>query len=661
LLHFLTTDRNVGVQNFEPLLWRCGFEAWHHGALYPQAPDALAPPVLSVRHFLVLKATDSRCPRISGRLMTLCLNSRKHVIFYEQPVQGVILMKRDTRYRLLFVCSFTFVLTLIFCFTPNKGETARKRTSFTTTEINEAFYDKAWRNFQIGNKNDRKAVINALRGILRKNPEEFMAHYYLGIMILKDGSPTTALRHLETALAGFPKSADIHVRIGKILEEKNKHEQALEHYKKAIELDPANGTALSKVGIATIEEGNSKEAYDLLYKARHYEPDNPDTLRALGSVMTEMGNNREAVEILEQTLLFDQKNPETHWYLAKAYENLRNSAKAAEHYELARKYGRRAPEVKELIGFDLARSLMKSGNYEDAEKEYKKAIRKTGDAGRGYYELGQLHLDLGREDQAIKSYVKAYENDRQYGQGIMDAAEIYMDREEYDKAEELYKMLNRDKTFKEDAKYAREELEERRKLDERLKLEQKLNESWTTDGEVEATYFNLLDQNSKNEVALEGLWNFYEERGYFKDALKYFRKYNRLRPVSDYEKESIENELKDKFKRDNYLIFGYASEQNYSKAKPSDSDLKNLADYGENDRVREEALNVLVWRKTRKDERGFSTEGKHLLERLLDFYEERGNLKGARKCVTALKRYDWWSDYEASEKRRELTENFKFK
>jgi hypothetical protein len=235
-----------------------------------------------------------------------------------------------------------------------------------------------------------------------------------------------------------------------------------------------------------------------------------------------------------------------------------------------------------------------------------------------------------------------------------------MNREEYDKAEEMYKMLNRDKTYKEEAKYELSELNDRRELDKQLKLEAKLNQSYTTDGEVEATYLKLLDQDSKNETALDGLRKFYEERGYYKEALKYFRKYNKLRPVSDYEKKSIEEELKDKYKRDNYLVFGYASEQNYSKSKTGDGELRDLADYGENDRVRELALNILVWRKTRNDDRKFSTEGKNLLEELLNFYKKRGNLKGARKCVSALKRYDWWSDYEASQERRDLTENFKY-
>jgi hypothetical protein len=43
----------------------------HHGALYPQAPDALAPPVLRVMNSLFLKATDSRIPRIAGLLNPL--------------------------------------------------------------------------------------------------------------------------------------------------------------------------------------------------------------------------------------------------------------------------------------------------------------------------------------------------------------------------------------------------------------------------------------------------------------------------------------------------------------------------------------------------------------------------------------------------------------
>jgi len=348
-------------------------------------------------------------------------------------------------------------------------------------QISEAFYDKAWRDFQIGTKKEKAEVIKSLRAIVKKNPEEFMAQYYLGIMISQEGSPTTALRHLETALLGFPKSADIHIRIGELLDARNKSNDAIEHYKSALTLEPGNGKALSRVGMFELESGNLKQAYDLLYKARQVQPDNADTLRSLGAVMTSLDSNGEAIEVLEQALLFDQKHADTHWLLAKAYEGFKNAEKAAEHFELARKFGRGDSDIKELIGYDLARSFTKSGRYEDAAAEYKKEIRKNADPATGYYELGQLHEDIGQYDDAIKAYLQAYNMNKKFAEGIMHAAEIYLDREDFTNAENFLNMLRRDKTYGDEVRNQLEEIDENRKFYESRKLEQKLKESGNTD------------------------------------------------------------------------------------------------------------------------------------------------------------------------------------
>lgn len=535
----------------------------------------------------------------------------------------------------------------------------KKQTSFTTTEVTEAFYDKAWRNFQIGSKKEREEVINALKAIVRKNAEEFMAHYYLGIMIAEEGSPTVALKHLQTAQVGFPKSADIHVRIGKILDEKNKVDEAIEHFREAIKLDPNNGEALSRVGIAELETGNNDLAYELLFKARQAQPDNVNTLRGLGSVMSTRGDNNEAVKILEQALLFDQKHPDTHWLLAQAYENLRQPDKAAEHYELARKFGRRDPEMKQMIGYDLARSLMKGGKYNEAEAEFKKAIKISEDPARGHFELGYLYFDIGREDEAIKKFIEAYEMDRQYGEGVFKSAQIYMNREEFTKAAELYEALKRDKNFKDKAVQALKELEDREKLNEKLKLEARLEDGRSDDATLESTYFEMLDYNSKDENALKGLWEFYEEQGYYEEAIKYFRRYNRLRPVSDFQKKLIEKDLKNKEKLDNYTIFGWRKPIEYKNVRTSEEDLKQQAFHGENNRLKELAFDILAWRISHYAKERSMSDDKPILEGRLEFYEERGKLDEALKIVSTLKRFGWWSDYEASEKRRKLREKLK--
>ena len=554
-------------------------------------------------------------------------------------------------------------------------------------QISEAFYDKAWRDFQIGSKKEKAEVVKSLRAIVRKNPEEFMAHYYLGIIIAMEGSPTTALRHLETALLGFPKSADIHIRIGELLDARNKAEEAIKHYQSALTLEPGNGKALSRLGTFELENGNHKQAYDLLYKARQVQPDNADTLRNLGAVMMELGSVREAIEVLEQALLFDQKHAETHWLLAKAYEGTKNAEKAAEHFEQARKLGRSDSDIKELIGYDLARSLMQSGKPKEAEAEYKKEIRKNAAPATGYYELGQLYEDIGREDDAIKSYLQAYNTDKKFSDGIMRSAEIYLDRDDYTNAENFLDMLRRDPKYREQVTMQLEEIEEKRRLQEGLQLEQKLKESQNTDADIEDTYYAMLSLNKKDLVAIQGLMDYYKERGYYDQALHWFREYNKINPTTDYNKKLIEKDLKHRLELDNYTLFGWKLSTNirvyrldrnrnsrvtrevlssktptagdsdmmniafmalpFKESRAADDNLLNLAFNGENDRLKEVAFYILLTRKEFKKDRKIN-------EGLLDFYAERGRTEEALKCVATMRRLKFYTTSEAAEKRDKL-------
>ncbi len=543
------------------------------------------------------------------------------------------------------------IMAFSFFYFPLTANSAPRRKKIKTIEptpvIPESFYDKAWRNFQIGSTKEKAEVIKELKAILRKSPDEFMAHYYLGIMISQEGSPTTALRHFETALLGFPKSADIHARIGELYSNRNKTEEATDHFRKALELEPNNARALAKLGIFELGSGNLDAALDLLTRARQVQPDNPDTLRGLGAILLEKNSANEALPILEQALLFDEKHAETQWLLGRTFEKLNKPAKAAEHYELAKKYGRRDPEIKELIGYDLAKSLAQSGKYEEAEKEFLKLIRAKNDPATGYSELAQLYEDIGREDDAIKAYIKAFEIDRKLSSGILKAANIYLDREDYDNAENLLSLIKNDSELKEQVRYELKEIEHLRETMAQIELENSLNESQNTDADIENIYYEMLDQDKKNVQALEGLMNFYQERGYYEEALSFFRKYNRVNPTSDYNKKTIEKEIKDKLARDNMLLFGTRSTRDPGSRTIAADELKNLAEYGENDRVREMAMLILSKRKEHKNDRRW-------VEGLLEFYTRRGNTKEALKCVSAMKRLGFYNSSEAADKRREL-------
>ncbi|GAB1352701.1 MAG TPA: tetratricopeptide repeat protein [Candidatus Rifleibacterium sp.] len=548
-------------------------------------------------------------------------------------------------------------------------------------EISEAYYDKAWRTWQIGSKKEKEEVIKSLRSIVRKSPEEFMAHYYLGIMVSEEGSPTQALRHLETALVGFPKSADIHVRMGTLLDSSKKSDQAVEHYRKALELEPANAKALSRLGIYELENSNLDKAYDLLYKARQVQPDNPDTLRGLGSILVEKNNPKEALPILEQALLFDQKHAETHWLLARAYEQAGQPEKAAEYFALAKKLGRRDPEMKELIGYDMARSLVKAGKMQEAEAEYKKEIKKNSDAATGHYELAQIYLDTGRENEAIASYNEAYKANKKLGDGMLKASDIYLHREEYDKAEEILKQLKKDPEYKDKAEMGLEEIKQTREKQEKLRLEAEMADRKMDDAGVEANFLQMLSLNKDDASALEGLVEFYKERGYYEKALYWFKRFNKVRPTSDANRKMIEKDLKDRNDQDNFSLFGrklvtkdykdnkvldnspisgndltnkYTGEHTvWLKALPlkdsviPDDNLMQLAFNGENDRLKELAFLILMTRTEYKKDR-------RLHEGLMEFYAERGRIEDAVKCINTLKSLGYFTAAEATEKRGKL-------
>jgi len=560
-------------------------------------------------------------------------------------------MKKNTLLILLPELFTVAMLTACFTVADIPLSAAPRRPKVKTLEpapaVSEAFYDKVWRSYQIGSKKEKAEAIKQLKTVLRKSPEEFMAHYYLGIMISEEGSPTTALKHFETALLGFPKSADIHVRMAEILDQRNKVEEAYDHYEKALELEPLNPKALSRMGIFELENGNLSEAHQLLTKAREIQPDNPVTLRALGAILIDRNSPREALPILEQSLMFDEKHAENHWLLAKAYEKLDNPEKATHHFEQARKLGRRDTDIKELIGYDLARSLARSNKMAEAEAEYKKEIRKSQDPTTGLSELAQLYEDIGREDDAIKLYLQAYGMNKKLAAGVMKAAEIYLKRENYEKAEEMLAMLKNDPEFKERARIELEEIDDRKKLQETLKFENTLKDSSLTDQQKEETYYQMLNINKNDPTALEGLMTFYQERGYYDEAISWFRKYNRVNPTSDHNRKLIESDLKNRKKLDDFTLFQHKEPLPFKYVKTPEDDLRNLAFNGDNDRLKEVAFQILLDRKENKSERT-------LIEGLLNFYAERGRYNEASKQIAAMVRNGYYTKSEGAERRKKL-------
>ena len=526
-------------------------------------------------------------------------------------------------------------------------KTSVKATKKRAITPNSAFYDKLWDKFKVGSKADKADAISVLKKIIKTTPKEFMAYYYLGIMEADVGKGTEALKYYSEALAGFPTSSDIHIRMAQIYDEKGKGEDALAHYRQALAMDEENPKALSKCGIAELEKGNIEKASEYLTKARDLEPDNSDTLRALGQAWFTQGKYSEAIEILEQVLLFDAKDAKAHLFLGKAYEKSGNNERAVSHIELASKYGKKDASIAEAVGYDIARNLARIGKYEEAISAYKKEIKKNENPALGCFEMGQVFDYLEQYSNAVKAYKKAFELNKKYAQGVFRSAEIYYEKKDKENMQNMLKLIKNNPDYKDRVTAMLDDYEQEEELAVARKLEEEQNSRGSKDADLEASYLESYESDKKDAEVLEKLYLYYKERGYYDEALKWFRKYAKAGSVSDYDKKSVEKELKAYFEQDNYYLFGDKSEDKPGKSKIPDDELMNLAFNGENDRQKEVAFSILLARKDYK-------ENRNVIEGALKFYEERGRVKEATKYINKLKNLGYLSESEAKAKKEKL-------
>lgn len=510
----------------------------------------------------------------------------------------------------------------------------------------EAFYDKTWEKFKVGNKNDREEVIKTLKKIIKDTPDEYMAYYYLGVMTNEEGQSNQALSYFEIALAGFPQSSDIHIRMAKILDEKNKTDEANIHYAKALEISPNNPDALSRLGIMELRNKNYSKAAEYLKKAQELQPDNSATLKALGEVWLEQGNYSGAIDILEQALLFDNSDANVHLMLGKAYETAGKHEKAVSHIEQAGKYGKKDTTIMNAIGYDIGRNLAESGRYEEALAAYKKEVKKNSNPALGYYEMGGVFESLEDQKNALKAYQKAYELDKKMIQGIFRCAEIYQENNDKENTEKMLKILKSNSQYKEKAKEMIEEIKTNEKEKAEQEIDEKINGS-SNDADLEAALIAKYNSDKQNSAVAKSIYNYYKSRGYYDEAIKWYRKYAKVGSVTNYEKQSVERDLKDKLEQDNYLLFGKKSESKSNKSSVSDEELIEIARNGDNDRQKDLAFQILL---SRKDTKG----NKRLLEDAIKFYEKRGKVKEASKYINQMKKLGYLTDSEAKSRKERL-------
>lgn len=249
----------------------------------------------------------------------------------------------------------------------------------------------------------RSARVDELLAITAREPNNALAHYYLGLARRKAGQEDAAVESFRSASRADPRhrqshealvtellslgrngeafvelarmrrelpdSAFVHLTLGKRAAEGGDTSTAAREFRLATELGPRQWEPWYRLGLILGQLHQFPDARSALERARKLEPRNVDVLTALGFLEFDTGRSDEALRWLRQALSVDPNHPEANRYLAEVL------------------YVRPGPRAQ----------------LEEARACLQRALRVMPEFGEAYFWLAQVSFRLGDTAAGIRA------------------------------------------------------------------------------------------------------------------------------------------------------------------------------------------------------------------------------------------------------------------
>jgi tetratricopeptide (TPR) repeat protein len=220
---------------------------------------------------------------------------------------------------------------------------------------------------------------------LTKDDGHAYAQNLLGFILGQQGNLTSALMHLERAVALWPELADFHYNLGVALWYSGLRTKGMSELQKSVRLDPAAGAAYAFLGAALRETGQLEDARRNLQRAIALLPSFPATYIDLGIVYLRAGDLDKALGQLDAGLnISSSSGPAPDWDTAIA--SVRGALAAKQDHA----------EVHNMLGLLLGR---KGADSRGVLAEFREAVRLRPDFAEAHNNIG-LVLAQGNQDQA---------------------------------------------------------------------------------------------------------------------------------------------------------------------------------------------------------------------------------------------------------------------
>ncbi len=240
-----------------------------------------------------------------------------------------------------------------------------------------------------------------LQDILKRDPQNDMARFYLGVALEQTGRLAEAVRQYQ-AISPKAKIFPLALRRLAHLEKDVSHLRRL--LKKALAKDPHNKDLYILAGNIFEDLDRCDLGYQFVEKGLKLFPKDPNLKISAAFLLTCLGKSQEALKLIEPILQKQPDNPTILNFVGYTYAELGIKLDKAE--QLIKKALKYRPNDGYILD-SLAWVYYRKGQYQEALKIIEQALKQVSDDPIIYEHKGDILKALGRDKEALRAYRKA--------------------------------------------------------------------------------------------------------------------------------------------------------------------------------------------------------------------------------------------------------------
>ncbi|HEX9386798.1 MAG TPA: tetratricopeptide repeat protein, partial [Anaerolineales bacterium] len=245
-------------------------------------------------------------------------------------------------------------------------------------------------------KGDWNEVIRNLQEVVKLDPQDAKAYYYIGEANRFKGDYSSAIAAYQLATSLDPNLGPGYVGLARARLGSNSNTNVISFLDEAIRVDPNFGEAYIERAIAKLKENNVPGALADLAEADHRLPDSPLVYFYLAQARVKEGDLELALSAAKRANELDVTYPATYLLLGQIYADAGNEAEAVKALDL---YTQLRPEDTATYLL-LGKMHFKNKEYEETVNDMNKVLARDKNQREPYLYRFLSNVELGNGEQA---------------------------------------------------------------------------------------------------------------------------------------------------------------------------------------------------------------------------------------------------------------------